>query len=74
MDSESVVISPENEEVSPESNNGSGETESHTEVDYSSDLLEQVSLTNSLLTGIILFLGIICGVICMKLFYERFHK
>lgn len=41
---------------------------------FQSNLLDQVRLTNSILTGVVLFLGVIVGCICMKLFFERFHK
>lgn len=56
----------------------SEEPETHSTIESNSDsdseILEQLKLNNSILVGIVLFLGVIVGCICMKLFYERFHK
>lgn len=84
MDKVSVFTSPRiliyasgDSSESPEVENSS-EVETETTVNESyvkiSDLVEQSSLTNHLLAGIILFLGIIVGVICMSHFFSRFRS
>lgn len=58
---------------SPEEETSSIETMEETQV-IDSSLLEEVQLTNHLLIGIIMFLGIFFGAFCMSHLFNRIRK
>lgn len=70
-----VLEEPEGE-ASSSGDSGINESESiHSETVVSDDtLLEQVTLTNHLLVGIILFIGVFFGAFCMSHLYNRIKK
>lgn len=83
MENSSVLLNPiykvleePEEEVSSSGDSGINESESiHSETVVSDDtLLEQVTLTNHLLVGIILFIGVFFGAFCMSHLYNRIKK
>lgn len=67
--------SGESLEGSPEAESNSDHIQESSEsLQIQEDILEQVSITNHLLAGVILFLGIIVGCICMSHFFNRFRS
>lgn len=83
MENSSVLLNPiykvleePEEEVSSSGDSGMNEKESiHSETVVSDDnILEQVTLTNHLLVGIILFIGVFFGAFCMSHLYNRIKK
>lgn len=69
-----VYASGDPEEGSPEEETlDTGETMEETQVSYD-DLVEEVSLTNHLLVGIIMFLGIFFGAFCMAHLFNMIRK
>lgn len=68
-----VFASGDPVEGSPEEETQTIETMEETQV-MEDSLVEQVSLTNHLLIGIIMFLGIFFGAFCMSHLFNRIRK
>lgn len=69
-----VFIPEEGEDSSSPSGKESSSSGTQAETVVSSDLVEQVELTNHLLVGIILFIGVFFGAFCMAHLFNRIRK
>lgn len=69
--SETLPLSPDGD---PDLKEKNGVKETSTSVRTDQDLIDQVTLTNHLLVGIILFIGVFFGAFCMSHLYNRIRR
>lgn len=69
---EAQALKQEQSEKAEETAKADAQNETYTEL--LTDIRDQVTLTNQIMSGQLLFIGIICGVLLAKIFIDRFMK